>query len=160
VPTADPILAAVAAEYPWTVRARVPAHLTALYPFIDLEQLSDSTLSACRRIAGGLAPFSVEFSRCAVRPGMIYLVPEPSDVARLVMHHCQAEWPSLLPYGGKYSPVSPHVSVALDPEEEHVPHILRIVEQLLPVKCEFDELHLVAYTDGAWGPCRRWTFGS
>ncbi|MGE0170933.1 2'-5' RNA ligase family protein [Nocardioides sp.] len=159
VPPADPILAAVAAQYPRTVRAGVPAHLTALYPFLDHEQLSETTLDGCTRIAAELAPFSVEFSRCATEPGMICLVPEPDENARRVIQLCEDEWPSVRPYGGKYASNSPHVSVALDPEPDHVPRILGIVEPLLPIRCEFSELHLVAYRAGAWGLCRRWSFG-
>lgn len=160
VPSVDPILALVAGEYPRTVRAGVPAHLTALYPFVDLDKLSDSTLSTCGQIASSLAPFSVEFSRLALDPGMISLVPDPPDDARLVMQRCQAAWPALRPYGGNYAAVSPHVSVALSPEPEHVPSIVRMVEPLLPISSEFSELHLVVYEDGTWGLHSRWSFGN
>ncbi len=56
IPAVDPLLAAVAARYPHTVREGLPAHLTVLYPFVRADELDPSVIDACARIVAVIPP--------------------------------------------------------------------------------------------------------
>lgn len=161
VPAADPLLAAVAARYPNRVRGGVPAHLTVLYPFVPAAKLDMSVIEACAQIAGDIAPTSVRFSRCHVRPGLIYLVPEPPGQIQRLLKSVQARWPVLPPYGGKYADAPAHVSIALGADAVDQAAIFRLVDSLLPITCQFPELHVVALDEEkGWETRKRFPFGA
>ncbi|WP_338051295.1 2'-5' RNA ligase family protein [Pseudonocardia acidicola] len=159
VPAADPLLTAVAAQYPDTVREGLPAHLTVLYPFVPADELDASVIEACARIVDGLAPLPVRFARCRARPGLIYLAPEPPDQVQRLLEAVWARWPDIPPYGGKYADASAHVSIALGPQEADRDAIVRLVEPLLPIKSRLAELQVAVLGEGGWAIRSRLPFG-
>jgi 2'-5' RNA ligase len=159
VPAADPLLAAVAARYPDAVREGLPAHLTVLYPFVPADELDASVMQACAQIVRGIAPITVRFTRCQVRPELIYLPPEPADQVQRLLEEVWARWPALLPYGGKYADASAHVSIALGAQAEDQDAIVGLVEPLLPVTTQLSELHVAALDEDGWGIRSRLPFG-
>jgi 2'-5' RNA ligase len=58
------------------------------------------------------APFDVRFERLDRFPGTLWLAPEPSEPFVAMTEALVARWPDCLPYGGVFSRVIPHLTVA------------------------------------------------
>ncbi len=91
----------------------VPAHITVLYPFVPPAEINETTLVRLRALLAEFGGF--EFMLDAVGrfdTDVIYLRPEPADRFAALTAAVVEEWPSYQPYGGIYSVVIPHLTVA------------------------------------------------
>lgn len=120
VPQAEPLIAPWRRSYDPSANQGVPAHVTLLYPFLDPAQTEDLTLARIARIAAETAPFSFTLRQTERYPGLLVLPPEPSTGFLALRDRLQADWPEIVPYGGRYGPRPPaHVTVAWS--DQHKP---------------------------------------
>jgi hypothetical protein len=83
-----PVPAAESVVSPWRERfdrsaaQGMPAHITALYPFLDVDLLTEAVVTALRQLCAELPILDVVFRRTARFPGVLYLSPEPADELR------------------------------------------------------------------------------
>ncbi|WP_233223888.1 2'-5' RNA ligase family protein [Amycolatopsis sp. CA-128772] len=150
LPAAEPVLAAVRRVSPELVRPGLPAHVTALYPFLPDDSLNDSVLGAVRTLAAELAPASVRLTELVTAPGFAAIpAPELQGVADAVC----ARWPGVPPYGGRFGPrPAAHLTVAMGGSAETLEGVGREVRPLLPVADRAETLRLVALTERGWEP--------
>ncbi|MEV6824562.1 2'-5' RNA ligase family protein [Amycolatopsis sp. NPDC051102] len=148
LPAAEPVLAAARRVDPALVRPGLPAHVTALYPFLPEGSLDDSVLSAVRSLAADLAPAEVRLAEFVTAPGFAAIpAPEVQGVADAVC----ARWPEVPPYGGRFGPrPAAHLTVAMGGSEETLERVGREVRPLLPVVDRAETLQLVALTEHGW----------
>ena len=90
----------------------VPAHVTALFPFVPAEAFDDSTLQALGSVLSGVAPFDYTLARIDEFPGVVYLRPEPDEPFRRLTASLWAAFPDHPPYEGRYPDSQPHVTIA------------------------------------------------
>ncbi|WP_244211135.1 2'-5' RNA ligase family protein [Amycolatopsis kentuckyensis] len=157
LPAAEPALAAARRVDPDLVRPGLPAHVTALYPFLPDASLTDEVLAEVRSLAAAVSPPDVELAELVVAPGFVALAaPALQAVADTVC----ARWPSVLPYGGRFGArPAAHMTVAMGGSEEALARVAEDVRPLLPLADRAEALQLVALTDRGWEPRLEAPFG-
>ncbi|MGW5721205.1 2'-5' RNA ligase family protein [Amycolatopsis sp. NPDC003865] len=150
LPAAEPALAAARRIDPGLVRPGLPAHVTALYPFLPDASLDDDVLAAVRCLAAGVSPGPVELTEVLVAPGFVAL---PAPSLQAITDAVCARWPDVPPYGGRFGPRPPaHVTVAMGGDDETLARVAADVRPLLPVTGRVEALQLVALTGRGWEP--------
>ncbi|WP_020647504.1 2'-5' RNA ligase family protein [Amycolatopsis balhimycina] len=148
LPAAEPALAAARRVDPALVRPGLPAHVTALYPFLPDGELTEKVATAVRELAAAVPPVDVRLGEFLTRPGFA-AIPAPS--LQPVTDAVCARWPEVSPYGGRFGARPPaHVTVALGGDEETLERVAREVRPLLPLTDRAEALRLVALTEDGW----------
>ncbi|SFW82991.1 2'-5' RNA ligase superfamily protein [Amycolatopsis australiensis] len=148
LPAAEPVLAAARRVDPALVRPGLPAHVTALYPFLPDAALTDEVLADVRALAARTPPAEVRLTEFTTAPGFA-AIPAPS-LQRVTDAVC-ARWPEVPPYGGRFGPRPPaHVTVAMGGDEQTLERVAAEVRPLLPLTDRADTLRLVALTERGW----------
>jgi len=75
----------------------MPAHVTALYPFLSADRLTDSVMTKLRGLCAELPVLEVEFPRVARFPSVLYLDPVPADGLRRLTTTIAKQWPEAPP---------------------------------------------------------------
>ncbi len=158
VPAADALLASVGARYPGTVRDGVPAHVSLLYPFVVAAELDDRITAVCNELVIDQVPIPVDFGECYRRGGFVALRPDPSDGLMELMSKARRRWPAVVPYGGVYGDVEPHLTVAMRCSEQTAMRIEQEVTAELPICAELREAWLLVF-EGQWTLRGRFEFG-
>jgi 2'-5' RNA ligase len=93
----------------------VPAHLTLLYPFIELEELDVGVRRRLRDVTRRQRPFDYRQVRMAEWPDAIYVAVEPTDPFKRLHGDLQAAFPDWPIYGAD-APAGflfePHITIA------------------------------------------------
>jgi hypothetical protein len=158
VPAADPILAAIAAEYPDAVRPGIPAHVSLLYPFLPADELDGGhpeTSDWLTAFAVRTRPVRATFTDIATEPGFAYLSsPELTPLSTAI----REQWPEITPYGGRFgaAPVA-HLTVAMDFAAADTAGIVDLARQFLPLTVTVEELWLLALAT-TWRQVGRFRF--
>ena len=124
----------------------VPAHVTLLYPFLPVPQLTLGVRRSLVDIAGGTNPFDVRFRRIDRFPAAVYLAPDrPAPFVRLtgLIAEC---FPGYPPYGGAFEAVVPHLT--LSPSDASFAAMTATAERFLPFTRRASSLEILAQDDG------------
>ncbi|WP_370963207.1 2'-5' RNA ligase family protein [Amycolatopsis sp. cg9] len=157
LPAAEPVLDAARRVDPALVRPGLPAHVTALYPFLPDAELTDAVLDAARELAGTFPPIDVPLTEFVTAPGFAAI---PAPALQPVTDAVCARWPEIQPYGGRFGPrPGAHVTVAMGGTADVLERVAAEVRPLLPVHDRAAELRLVALTDRGWEPRLSASFG-
>lgn len=150
LPAAEPVLAAARRTAPGLVRPGLPAHVTALYPFLPDSSVTDSVLSDVSALASTLSPVEVDLDELVITPGFAaVMTPSLQPVADAVC----ARWPEVLPYGGRFGPRPvAHLTVAMGGTDEDLERVASAVRPVLPLTDRAEALQLVALTEQGWEP--------
>ena len=124
------------------VRARglhARAHVSLLAPFASPEELDPGLLAELSRFFGEVTPFDLTLAQlCTFPGGTTYLSPEPSATFRRLTHGLHRLFPEFPPYGGEFDDVVPHLTVAVDGEDE-----LTLLKRALPLHTRATRAELV-----------------
>lgn len=132
----------------------VPAHVTALYPWVPAPATGQA-LARLQESVRGLAPLTLTFSQLGTFPsGVLYLRPEPEDEVRHLSQVLQSAFPECLPYGGEFPDPVPHLTVALT-QPDALAELRRDAEEglasELPVTAKVTHLTVMEQQhDGRW----------
>ncbi|HEX6875559.1 MAG TPA: 2'-5' RNA ligase family protein [Nocardioidaceae bacterium] len=96
----------------------VPAHVTALFPFVPAEQIDDEVLGRVVAVAEACDPFPYRFSRCDwFDDNVVFLAPDdPAPFSRLTETLWEA-FPGCPPYGGQFDEPVPHLTIGEGDDE-------------------------------------------
>ena len=146
VPEAEPCVQRHRFRHDSVALRGVPAHITALYPFMVPDEISDATLDALREVLAHFPEFPFHLTSLERFPeGASYLAPDPADpFVRLTMAIVQ-RFPAYPPYAGAHTDVIPHLTVAQSadaPADELVE-----IERYLPIRCVAHEAWLMVEDD-------------
>ena len=153
VPEAEPWVKDLRERYDPTAAVGVPAHITVLFPFISPDLLTDSDLT---RTVGTLRRFrSFEFRLEQVGrfPESLYLVPEPDELFISLTEAIVREFPEYPPYGGKFTEIIPHLTVANRSAELSgiaETELLEIMKDLGPIHAVCNVVQLYENSSGYW----------
>jgi 2'-5' RNA ligase len=114
VPAAEPLVGALRRRYDAAAGAGIPAHVTVLYPFLDVSRIDAGVIGALTGLFGRQEPFEVEFACCGRFPDVLFLAPEPAAPFVALTEAVAARWPEAPPYAGKFDDPHPHLTVAYD----------------------------------------------
>jgi 2'-5' RNA ligase len=153
VPEAEPLVAALRSRFDPSVAVDVPAHITVLYPFMPLAQLTPEVLARVADALQGLGPFSFALTRVQRFPGVLYLAPEPAEPFVAMTEALVQAFPAFPPFGGVHDRIVPHLTVAQGDERmlQQADAELRAALHLHgPVSAWCRELQLLQNVDGRW----------
>jgi len=128
--------------------AGVPAHVTVLYPFLDIGRLDADTLGTLGKLIGAHRCFDVRFERTARFPDVLYLEPAPAQPFRDLTESLVAQWPQAQPYGGQFDEVVPHLTVAHGQQPQVYDEVAAALTPHLPVTARMSSIQLFV-TDGS-----------
>src|SRR5262249_13348380 len=133
VDEAEPVVDRWRQRYDSSAAAGVPAHVTVLFPFLELDRVDARLIGELRAMFGDHPPFAVRFERCRRFVDALYLAPAPDRPFRALTEAVAARWPEAPPYEGRFAEVIPHLTVANDREPEVYDEVETAVAAQLPI---------------------------
>jgi 2'-5' RNA ligase len=108
----------------------VPAHKTVLYPFKPPDEIDEAVLERLRHLFSRFEPFNFALTTIRRFSGeALYLAPEPEEPFRRLTLTAWKYSPEAPPYGGVYSTVVPHLTVARIHDDQRLDEIAREFER-------------------------------
>ncbi|MFE0642345.1 2'-5' RNA ligase family protein [Streptomyces sp. NPDC058877] len=149
-PEAEPAVRVWRERFDPSARAGVPAHITVLFPFLDDSRIDASVHSTLTDVLGSHRAFDLRFESCGRFPGVLYLDPEPDAQLRRLTEVIAERWPEAPPYGGRFTEIVPHLTIA----EGHQDAVLEQIESelldRLPLTTRVSSVDLMAYDGTQW----------
>ena len=114
----------------------------------------ESVLAELRALFGSIAP--IEFALVETRrfPGVLYLAPHPAEPLRALIKAVAARYPDTPPYGGIFSEVVPHLTVAQPEDPAQLDAIAAEFEAAaagrLPIPARAEQVVLMDNRAGPW----------
>ena len=161
VPEAEPAVGELRMRLDRVASLGVPAHVTALFPFVAPASIDADLLEHIAEVARASQPFEYLFSRTAwFGDDILYLAPEDPTPFRDLTARLWEAFPAYPPYGGQFVDVVPHLTIGEGAEREALLDAERSVRAFGPVMGRAERLSLMAQTPGGrWSYRGRWTLG-
>lgn len=140
----------------------VPAHVTALFPFVPADQIDDDVLRRVAAVAQTVDPFPYRFSGCDwFDKRVVFLAPDhPAPFSRLTDRLWEA-FPGCQPYGGQFDQPVPHLTIGESEDEGALRRAESEVLARVPVVGRARRLTLlVEDAEGRWAPLGWFSLGS
>jgi len=135
VPAADTALGELRRRLDRVGGARVPAHVTVVYPFVPPERIDGAVEAAVARAVASVEVFETEFGRIDwFGDGVLFLAPEPDVGFRRLIAAVVAAFPQHPPYGGAYRDVVPHLTLGASVPPEQLTAAVPAVRAALPLR--------------------------
>ena len=131
-------------------RGGVPAHVTVLYPFLGIDRIDADTLDTVRTLIGRHRAFTVRFEQCARFPDVLYLAPTPDQPFRDLTEALVAQWPEAPPYGGQFTDVVPHLTVAQAQPPQVFDDVAAALARHLPITARVSSIQLLVSDGNQW----------
>jgi 2'-5' RNA ligase len=109
----------------------LPPHVTVLFPAPD-------DVEAITQVLAPFDRFDVRFERLDRFPGVLWLAPEPAEPFVLMTEAMVSRFPGCKPYGGVYSSIVPHLTVA----QAQLDETAALIEPLLPLHSRVESVVL------------------
>ena len=153
VPEAEPWVKDLRERYDPVATAGVPAHITILFPFISPDLLTDSDLARATDTFQRIQSFEFRLEQIDQFPESLYLVPEPDEPFISLTEAIVREFPEYPPYGGKFTEIVPHLTVANRSAELSAiaeSELLGIMKDLGPIHAVCNVVELYENSSGYW----------
>lgn len=158
VATAEPVVSAWRARFDSSAAEGMPAHITALYPFLHEDRLTDTVVAQLSELCAKLPVLDVELGRLRRFPAVLYLAPEPAEGLGRLTSTIAEQWPEAPPYGDSFDEVIPHLTIAEGVDDGVMAGIERDVRGALPVQAQLMEACLYVFDGARWQPRARLPF--
>lgn len=153
IPEAEDAVGSLRREYDANARLDVPAHVTVLFPFLNPCDIGAPVLLRLRELFAQVTPFDVVLTHTAwFGEEVLWLAPEdPRPLRALTDVVCQA-FPGLLPFGGQFDDVVPHLTVAHGAHHRDMLRAERSLAGHLPIHARPTEVTLMTLrtSGGQW----------
>jgi 2'-5' RNA ligase len=154
VPEAESLVGSFRERYDPAAAAGMPAHITTLYPFKPPAEIDGGIMNKLTSIIGASQPFDYAIGENRRFPGVLYLAPQQSEPFRQLTNSLWQAFPETPPYGGQYSEIVPHLTVAFLADEKLLDvvekELLRTVAEKLPIRGKATEVALMDNESGRW----------
>jgi 2'-5' RNA ligase len=157
VPAAEPLVSSWRDRFDSSAAHGMPAHITALYPFLDEKRITASVIAHLSRLCRELPILDVEFTRTRRFPTVIYLDPEPAEGLQRLTTTIFEQWPEAPPFGGIFDEVIPHLTIGNGVDDSAMAAIDAEVLGRLPLRARLAEACLFIFDGARWQ--RRARFG-
>jgi 2'-5' RNA ligase len=161
VPEAEPAVGELRMRLDPVAALGVPAHVTALFPFVDPASIDADVLNRVAEVARASRPFDYRFSRTGwFGDDVLYLAPDdPAPFRDLTIRLAEA-FPAWPPYGGQFAEVVPHLTIGDKAGRDVLLDAERSARAYGPVAGRAERLTLMAQLpDGRWSYPGRWMLG-
>ena len=112
VPAVEPLVASWRSQYDPAASKGVPAHITALFPFVAPDDLDEYVVERVQNALREVRPFDFALVAVDEFPDAVWLRPEPLDHFRTLTYALWREFPQYPPYGGRFPDLRPHLTIA------------------------------------------------
>ena len=164
IPEAEDLVSSFRDRFDPSAAAGVPAHVTVLYPFKPPAEVTAEVLESLRELFARTLSFNLSFSSIERFPAVLYLRPEPEEPLRNLTMMITECFPEAPPYGGAFTDVVPHLTIADIADAENLNVIAaefaRRAKGRLPIKSTVKEIVLMDNQSGRWRVRRRFALAS
>lgn len=150
VPAAEPLVATWRERFDSSAAQGMPAHITALYPFLAEERLTGAVVGRLCDLCAAVPVLEVDFRRTARFPHVLYLDPEPASGLWELTASIAERWPETPPYGGMFDEVIPHLTVAHSANVDVLDDVAAAVLRRLPLRTRLAEARLCVFDGERW----------
>ena len=153
VPEAEPWIKDLRERYDPIAAVGMPAHITVLFPFIPPDLLTDSDLARAAGIFRCFQSFEFRLEQVGRFPESLYLVPELDEPFISLTEAIVREFPEYPPYGGKFTEIVPHLTVANRSAELSTiaeAKLLAAMKDLGPIHAVCNVVELYENSSGYW----------
>jgi 2'-5' RNA ligase superfamily len=151
IPDAEAVVGRWRSDLDPSARRGMPPHITVLYPWMPLEDLTGVDETDLAALIGAVPSFDVSLNDIQRFPQTLWLAPYPADPFVVLTMAVEKRWPAYEPYSGRFSSIEPHLSIgdAVDPDA--LGHVVADVAPKLPIDTRITEIALMALDDeGRW----------
>jgi 2'-5' RNA ligase len=149
VPEAESVVRSWRTAHDPSATEGMPAHITALYPFIAEGDLKDDILNEIARIGNEWQPIEVGFTEFGRFPQVLWLQPDTTSCLELITQ-IRNRWPECLPYGRSNLEVIPHLTITDGASEQVVEQAQTDIAPHLPLKAMISAIALMAFDGSGW----------
>jgi 2'-5' RNA ligase len=154
VPEAERLVETFRKRYDPSAANGLPAHVTILFPFKSPDQLADEIIATLGELFIKIPAFTVSFVESRRFPDFLYLAPIPSAPFRQLTETVTKVFPDALPYGGEFTEIIPHLTVAQAIDDETMDKIAadfhKVAKGILPIKVRVKTVSLIENSSGNW----------
>ncbi|MEV0353089.1 2'-5' RNA ligase family protein [Nonomuraea sp. NPDC050680] len=147
---AEPLVGGWRRRFDSSARAGVPAHVTVLFPFLDIDRIGPAVIDDLSVLIGEHSPFAVRFDTCRRFPEVLYLAPTPEQPFRALTEAVVARWPEAPPYGGQFAEVIPHLTVAHGQQAQVFHEVEAALTPRLPITAHVSSVSLFVSDGTRW----------
>lgn len=163
VPEAHPVVERWRRHHDPIASHGIPPHISALYPFLPPESITEAAAVQVREVVRGIRPWSFHLTSVGEFPRVVWLRPEPIEEFRNLTLRLWETFPACPPFGGRHDDIVPHLTIAhLAEDEDQAALVRRITTDLadaLPIECTASGLALYVSEDHhAWSCRHRFPF--
>jgi len=138
------------ARYDRSARNGMPPHVTLIYPFLPLHEIDGRRLRELTSFFAAATQFNVRLDGVGGFPGVVYLVPQPTERFVELVNGLVLLYPQVPPYGGIFQSVIPHITLAESADPEIQDGLISEVAPLLPIEITATEVWLMVRRGGRW----------
>jgi 2'-5' RNA ligase len=140
----------------------VPAHITVLFPFLPPAQIDADVRAAVAQTVRAVPRFRLTLARTAwFGEKVLWLAPDPAGPLRDLTAALTARFPRCPPYGGAFTDVVPHLTVADDHPRADLDAAAAAVTAHLPIRAAVTDITLITgrREPGTWRTVARFPLG-
>ncbi len=153
VPGAEELVGPFRQKYDPVAPLGMPAHVTVLFPFVDVEGITEELLAGLWEHFSKFPRFSFGLTRLGQFADVLFLVPEPREPIDQLIAYTVERYPDYPPYGGAVESPDPHLTVAHSEDPEELARVCREVQAVMtaePIEVEVGEVSLMTHEEGKW----------
>ena len=164
VPEAEPLVGPFRARHDPAGAKGVPAHVTVLYPYLPPSKITTQVEETLTNVFSAFGAFEATFNETGQFPGVLYLIPSADGPFRHLTEAVIARFPEAPPYGGKFSAIVPHLTVAHadDPARlaEISAELATAAKSAFPIVASVRDIVLLEEQGGRWRERRRFALSA
>jgi 2'-5' RNA ligase len=134
----------------------MPAHVTVLYPFKNLEHIGEDVMAVLHSLCSRHPGFRFSLGEMQRFPTVLYLAPHPATPFQALTRGVADRYPETPPYGGAFADIVPHLTIAHVNDAHRLDEISdefqRAAGGKLPIHGYAEKVWLMAQQEGRWRP--------
>jgi 2'-5' RNA ligase len=155
VPEAEALVKVYRDKYDPSAAEGMPAHITVLYPFKKLDHFGEDVVANLHRLFSQHPCFHFSLGEIHRFPTALYLAPRPETPFQLLTRAVAGQYPETPPYGGAFSAIVPHLTIAQATDAHRLDEIRDAFQRAsggkLPIQGYVERVWLMV-KDGRWRP--------
>ncbi len=164
IPEVENLVRSFRDQYDPSAAVGVPAHVTILYPFKPPDELTAEVITTLQDLISRLPGFHVAFQEFQGFPNTLYLDPLPAEPFRQLTEIIVERYPETPPYGGAFTEIVPHLTVAQISDIQRLDKITdefrEVARKQLPISARVNTVSLMDNSSGSWKVRAQFSLGS